>query len=49
MESKKKTPFTRTARITGYLVGSINRWNKGKQAEYKDRVHHPVKEVALNK
>lgn len=37
---KPKTPFTRTARITGYLVGSINRWNPGKKAELKDRVSH---------
>ncbi len=36
----KKKPFTRTARITGYLVGNINRWNPGKKAELKDRVLH---------
>ena len=36
----KKIPFTRTARITGYLVGNINRWNPGKKAELKDRVVH---------
>lgn len=27
-------------RITGYLVGTVNRWNSGKQAELKDRVAH---------
>ena len=27
-------------RITGYLVGSTNRWNAGKKAELKDRVSH---------
>ena len=27
-------------RITGYLVGSTNRWNSGKKAELKDRVSH---------
>ncbi len=29
-------------RITGYLVGSVNSWNSGKQAELKDRVTHEV-------
>lgn len=28
------------ARITGYLVGGMNRWNGGKKAEWKDRVTH---------
>ncbi|MBP5397991.1 MAG: anaerobic ribonucleoside-triphosphate reductase, partial [Bacteroidales bacterium] len=27
-------------RITGYLVGTTNRWNSGKLAELKDRVIH---------
>ena len=27
-------------RITGYLVGGTNRWNKGKLSELKDRVSH---------
>ena len=27
-------------RITGYLVGTTNRWNSGKLAELKDRVVH---------
>jgi ribonucleoside-triphosphate reductase len=27
-------------RITGYLVGSTNKWNAGKKAELKDRVSH---------
>jgi ribonucleoside-triphosphate reductase len=27
-------------RVTGYLVGSVNRWNYGKKAELKDRVSH---------
>lgn len=29
-------------RITGYLVGSINRWNKAKKAELRDRVTHDI-------
>lgn len=47
----KKVPFTRTARITGYLVGNINRWNPGKKAELKDRVIHKsvVKETSTTK
>lgn len=27
-------------RITGYLVGSIDRWNSAKKAEQRDRVKH---------
>lgn len=27
-------------RVTGYLVGSVSRWNNGKKAELKDRVSH---------
>lgn len=33
-------PFHRLRRITGYLVGSLNRWNNGKRAEERDRVKH---------
>lgn len=29
-------------RITGYLVGTTNRWNAGKKAELKDRVTHTI-------
>ena len=32
--------FERVRRITGYLVGTTNRWNNGKKAELKDRVKH---------
>ena len=34
--------FNRLRRITGYLVGDLNRWNNGKRAEEKDRVKHGV-------
>lgn len=34
--------FERLRRITGYLVGSLERWNEGKQAEEKARVKHSV-------
>ena len=35
-------PFDRIRRITGYLVGSINRWNDAKTAEEHDRVKHVI-------
>ena len=34
--------FERIRRITGYLVGTVDRWNNGKQAELYDRVKHSV-------
>ncbi|MDO5561949.1 MAG: anaerobic ribonucleoside triphosphate reductase [bacterium] len=34
--------FERLRRITGYLVGTLDRWNDGKKAEEKDRVKHTV-------
>lgn len=33
-------PFERIRRITGYLVGSTERWCDSKQAEERDRVKH---------
>ena len=35
-------PFERLRRITGYLVGSLDRWNDAKRAEEHDRVKHNV-------
>lgn len=35
-------PFERIRRITGYLVGTTNRWNNAKRAEERDRVRHTV-------
>lgn len=32
--------FDRIRRITGYLVGTVDRWNDAKRAELKDRVKH---------
>jgi len=32
--------FERIRRITGYLVGTVDRFNNAKQAEVKDRVKH---------
>jgi hypothetical protein len=36
------TGFERTRRITGYLVGTLDRFNNAKRAEEKDRVKHGV-------
>ncbi|XOQ44832.1 MAG: Anaerobic ribonucleoside-triphosphate reductase [Clostridium sp.] len=35
-------PFERIRRITGYLVGTMDRWNNAKRAEERDRVKHGV-------
>lgn len=35
-------PFDRIRRITGYLVGTMDRWNDAKTAEEHDRVKHGV-------
>ena len=35
-------PFERIRRITGYLVGTLDRWNNAKQEEERDRVKHGV-------
>jgi len=33
-------PFERVRRITGYLVGTMDKWNDAKRAEEKERVKH---------
>lgn len=33
-------PFQRIRRITGYLVGTLDRFNNAKAAEVRDRVKH---------
>ena len=35
-------PFERVRRITGYLVGTLDRFNNAKRAEVRDRVSHKV-------
>jgi hypothetical protein len=35
-------PFERIRRITGYLVGTLDRFNDGKRAEEAERVKHSV-------
>ena len=39
-------PFERIRRITGYLVGTLDRFNNAKRAEEHDRVKHGVGGVA---
>ena len=33
-------PLEHIARVTGYLTGTVARWNNAKQAEYRDRYRH---------
>lgn len=39
---KNVVPFERIRRITGYLVGTLDKWNDAKRAEERDRVKHTV-------
>lgn len=41
-ESEDGIKIERIRRITGYLVGSLDRWNDAKRAEEKDRVKHGI-------
>lgn len=48
MEEKKVgegVKFERIRRITGYLVGTTDRFNNGKKAEEHDRVKHDAKNL----
>lgn len=38
-------PFERIRRITGYLVGTLDRFNDAKRAEEHDRVKHSVTSI----
>jgi ribonucleoside-triphosphate reductase (formate) len=38
--NKDESKIERIRRITGYLVGSLNKWNTAKQAEERERVKH---------
>ncbi len=40
----QSVPFERIRRITGYLVGTLDRFNNGKRAEERDRVKHGIEE-----
>lgn len=41
-ERGKGVHFERVRRITGYLVGGMERWGTSKRAEEHDRVKHGV-------
>lgn len=41
----KGVGFERIRRITGYLVGTMDRWNNAKKAEERDRVKHSIVKV----
>ena len=34
--------FERIRRITGYLVGTLDKWNNAKRAEVRDRTKHDM-------
>lgn len=38
----KGIKFERIRRITGYLTGTVDRWNTAKQAEERDRIKHSL-------
>lgn len=38
----KGVKFERIRRITGYLVGTMEKWNDAKKAEERDRVKHGI-------
>lgn len=40
LEDKAIVDVIRIRRITGYLVGSLNRWNDAKLTELKERTKH---------
>jgi hypothetical protein len=39
---KTNEHFERIRRITGYLTGTLDKWNNAKRAEERDRVKHAV-------
>ena len=39
-EEEGGVPFERIRRITGYLVGKMDKWNNAKLAEEHDRIKH---------
>ena len=41
----KGVKFERIRRITGYLVGTLDRFNNAKRAEERDRVKHECKNL----
>ena len=47
--SLKGRKFERIRRITGYLVGTVDRLNNAKQAELRDRVKHGLGSADVTK
>lgn len=41
--------FERIRRITGYLVGTVDRFNNAKRAEERDRVKHSTDNLKCDK
>lgn len=41
-ETGRGVKFERIRRITGYLVGTLDRFNNAKRSEEKDRIKHSV-------
>lgn len=41
--------FERIRRITGYLVGTVDRFNNAKRAEERDRVKHSLDKLETEK
>ena len=46
-EVGKGTKFERIRRVTGYLSGTVDRFNNAKRAEEKERVKHGKVEEVL--
>lgn len=46
--SLEPVSFQRIRRITGYLVGTLDRFNSAKRAEVNDRVKHTVEQKAAD-
>lgn len=45
---KDGIPFQRIRRITGYLVGTLDRFNNAKRAEERDRVKHSISQYTIS-
>ena len=41
-------PFERIRRITGYLVGTLDRFNNAKRTEVEDRVKHGISDCCCS-
>ncbi len=46
-ERGEGVPFERVRRITGYLVGTLDRFNNAKRAEERERVKHGMDEYLV--